>query len=394
MRVLYFRIWMVFWSMALVICPASSATAAQTANIAAGEYHSLAIAPSRSLWSWGYNNHGQLGQGDITERHSPKQVGADLNWVGVSGGRSHTLALKADGSLWGWGYNFYYQQFGGPPADRYTPTHIGTEYNDWVAVAAGGDHSLGLRTDGSLWSSGANSAGQCGLGYFSEKVVGPARVGLDNDWVAVAAGTGHSLAIKADGSLWAWGQDDAGQLGLGADTSNRSTPTRVGLDNDWVAVSGGFNHSLGVKTDGSLWGWGNNQNGQLGVGDPLTARLVPTQATTITGLKTVAACARFSLGVRSDGSLWAWGANVYGQLGLGDTTMRTIPTRVGTATNCQEVAGGTFYSLGLWRNGSVWAWGWNNHGQLGQGDTTNRSTPVRVPGFYGIAASWLLLLLE
>jgi len=328
--------------MALVILAGSGATAGQTGRISAGEYHSLAIAPNGSLWSWGYNHVGQLGLGDNIDKHSPKQVGADHNWLAVSGGRSFTLALKPDGSLWGWGYNYYYQQFGGPPSDRYTPTHVGTEYNNWVAVAAGGDHSLGLRADGSLWSSGANSAGQCGLGYLSEKVVGPARIGLDNDWAAIAAGTSHSLAIKTDGSLWAWGQNDRAQLGLN-DTGNRNTPTRVGSDNDWAAVSGGFNHSLGVKTTGTLWGWGDNVNGQLGVGAPLTARLIPTQVTTVTGLKTLLAGARSSLGIRT--------------------------------------------------NGSLWAWGYNNHGQLGQGDpTSDKNTPVKVPGFStGLSGGMLLL---
>jgi len=342
MKTQAFRLWGVLGGIALVILAGSGATAGQTGRISAGEYHSLAIAPNGSLWSWGYNHVGQLGLGDNIDKHSPKQVGAGHNWLAVSGGRSFTLALKPDGSLWGWGYNYFYQQFGGPPSDRYTPTHVGTEYNNWVAVAAGGDHSLGLRADGSLWSSGANSAGQCGLGYLSEKVVGPARIGLDNDWAAIAAGTSHSLAIKTDGSLWAWGQNDRAQLGLN-DTGNRNTPTRVGSDNDWAAVSGGFNHSLGIKTNGTLWGWGDNVNGQLGVGAPLTARLIPTQVTTVTGLKTLLAGARSSLGIRT--------------------------------------------------NGSLWAWGYNNHGQLGQGDpTSDKNTPVKVPGFStGLSGGMLLL---
>ncbi len=379
----------------LAAAPAASSAAAQTARIGAGDSYSLALARNSSLWAWGYNNHGQLGLGtpDI-ERHSPSQAGADRDWVTVSAGRAHALALKADGSLWGWGYNYYYQLFGGPPGDKFSPTHMGAEYNDWVAVAAGGDHSLGLRADGSLWSSGSNAGGQCGLGYFSEKVVGPAQVGLDNNWTAIAAGAGHSLGIKTDGSLWAWGRDDAGQLGLGADTSNRPTPMQVGTDYDWMAISAGFNHSLGIKQDGSLWGWGNNQQGQLGVGDPLTSRLVPTQATTITGLKTVSAGSWFSLGVKTNGSLWAWGANVYGQLGFGDTTRRTIPTQVGYDTSWQEVAGASFFSLALRKNSSVWAWGYNNHGQLGQGNTTDKYTPVQVPGFSSGLSGLTLLLLE
>ncbi len=397
----YARLGPILLGVALIIWSGGSTTAAQAARIGAGDYYSLAIARNGSLWAWGYDNHGQLGVGTIAgyELHSPKQAGTDRDWVTVSAGRAHALALKADGSLWGWGYNTYYQLFGGPPGDKFSPTHMGTEYNDWVAVAAGGDHSLGLRADGSLWSSGANSFGQCGLGYPSEKIVGPAQVGTDTNWAAIAAGAGTSLAIKTDGSLWSWGNNSSAQLGLGtSDTSPHPTPAQVliegGANYDWMAISVGFNHCLGLKADGTLWGWGINQQGQLGVGEPLTARLVPTQATTVTGLKTVSAGAWFSLGLKPDGSLWAWGANVYGQLGFGDTTRRTIPTQVGTATNWQEVAAASYFSLALRKNLSVWAWGWNNHGQLGLGNTADKYVPVPVPGFSPSLSGLEMLLLE
>lgn len=190
---------------------------------------------------------------------------------------------------------------------------------DWAAVAAGYEHSLALKTDGSLWAWGGNMFGQLGL-RDTHKRLKPVRVGTGRAWATISAAD-QSLALKRDGSLWAWGSNEFGQLGLG-DTRNRLRPARVGTQKDWTAIAAGGFHSLGLQSDGSLWAWGEKFAGGLG-------KLTPTRVGTGNDWTAIAAGYEHSLALKADGSLWAWGWNYWGDLGLGDTHDRLKPTRVG-----------------------------------------------------------------
>jgi len=179
-----------------------------------------------------------------------------------------SLGLKSDGSLWRWGvYEMVLFTGGAQTTNHPVPTRVGTD-TDWVAVAAGLGHSLGLKSDGSLWAWGDNRAGQLANGKTGGWVKDPARVGTESDWAGATAGQFCSLAIRSDGSLWAWGKNDKGQLGDGQLT-DRGAPSRVGTGTDWAAVGAGpaSAHSFGLKSDGSLWAWGGNEGGQLGNGN-------------------------------------------------------------------------------------------------------------------------------
>jgi len=324
----------------------------------------------------------------------------------IAAGMDFSLALKSDGSLWAWGRNENGQLGLGredwPHKANPTPRQVGTA-NDWAAVACDFGYSLALKTDGSLWAWGGSTftptqvgtgddwaAITAGLALRTDgslwalggnNGVTPTQVGNANDWAAISGGYDHSLALKKDGSLWAWGQNGYGELGLGsADTKAHPTPTQVGTDNDWTAVVAGYDYSLALKTDGSLWAWGWNLHDQAGLGDT-TKRTSPTQVGTDSDWTAIAGGWGYNLALKRDGSLWAWGDNANGELGPGYTAHIDSPTRIGSATDWAAITCGAGFSLALKRDGSLWVWGYNKYGQLGLGDTKDRHVPTRATGW-------------
>ena len=230
---------------------------------ASNAFHTLAIRADKTLWSWGQNASGQLGHGAYTARSSPVQVGTS-SWLAVSAGADHSLAIRADNTLWGWGVNTGGTYFGATPlVNRSSPVQIGTD--SWLAVATGSGHMLAIRADNTLWSWGINNQGQLGNGTTTTQVT-PLQVGTSS-WSAVSAGTLHSLAIRADNTLWSMGYNNSGNLGIGTagGATSRSSPVQVGTSS-WLAVDAGSDHSLAIRADNTLWGWGAGNFGQLNNG--------------------------------------------------------------------------------------------------------------------------------
>jgi alpha-tubulin suppressor-like RCC1 family protein len=387
MKLRYLWLLVVFSGLTLFIPPAVCAAATNKSLIAAGFNHTLAIQKDGSLWAWGYNDSGQLGLGDYTPpptHRVPTRVGTASDWVAVAAGAEHSLGLKADGTLWAWGQNGWGKLGLGPSADwQYAPAQVSG--SDWIAIAAGFNHNLGLKADGTLWAWGTNVQGELGLGFTdSNDHPVPVQVeGFDGIyWVAVAAGHSHSIGLTSDGNLWAWGRNGEGQLGL-EDTINRNAPSSISplpplMQPGWTTVTTVGNHCLGLKSDGTLWAWGDNASGQLGLGDTV-GRTAPTHvALGGNGYVAIAAGTAHSLGLKADGWLLSWGNNLYGQLGLDNTTQRLYPTIVGNLGLVTLAA--NKHCLGLKADGTLWAWGLNN-GILGLGDTTNRLSPTQVPSF-------------
>lgn len=355
--------------------------------VTGGGFHSAAVKTDGTVVAWGSNFLRQLGNGAKQDSATPVPV-SDLTGVDtVAGGDSHTLALKADGTVWAWGSNSSGQIGDGTTRDPRTPVQV-IGLTGVTAIAAGGAHSLALKADGTLWAWGSNVRGQLGDGTTTNRTA-PVQVNGITGVTAFAGGHAHTLALKADGTVWAWGNNASGQLGDGTTTS-RSVPAQVnGLTGATsIAATVEASHSAALKADGTVWAWGSNNRGQLGDGTT-TNRTRPVQVTGLTGVTSIVASgeegAQFgglshTLALKGDGTVWAWGYNNYGQLGDGTTTDRTQPVQVTGLTQVAALSGGGFHNLALKIDGSVWAWGDNRNGQLGDGTTINRTTPVQVSG--------------
>jgi alpha-tubulin suppressor-like RCC1 family protein len=270
----------------------------------------------------------------------------------MTGGWESTILLKADGSLWGCGTN-HWGELGLGDIDYFTTLEqIGTG-SDWSQVAFGSVHSLAGRKDGTIWGTGQNQFGQLGVGDNDHRNE-LTQTGGDWDWVKITAGPAYLLAIKENGTLWAWGFNDYGQLGDGTKIE-KNVPTLIGsIEDIWLDVSA-KGHTLAIKSDGTLWSWGRNMYGQLGLGDmgDGTDRTVPTQVGSDNGWVSVAAGLSHSLALREDGTLWAWGQNQHGQLGLGTNDSQNIPTQVGNDNYWVFIAAGNWHSLAIKEDGSV-----------------------------------------
>jgi alpha-tubulin suppressor-like RCC1 family protein len=356
-------------------------------KVSAGYCHSLAIKNDGTLWAWGYNGYGSLGVGDITNRSSPIQVGSLKTWASIKanpalGYVGSSLATKTDGTLWAWGANNYGQLGLGDVVSRSSPSQVGALTN-WAQVSAGGGSIVGVKKDGTLWAWGRNNWGALGIGATG-RLSSPVQVGSLTNWSQVSVGgyrdDAFTLALKTDGTLWGWGYNRVGQLGIG-NITDVSSPVQVGTLTSWSQVSAGYTHALAIKKDGTLWGWGysyTSVGGYLGTGNR-TSTQSPVQVGSLTNWTQVASGKYQSVAIKNDGTVWSWGSSAgKGILGLGNQEFAFSPTQVGALTNWSKIESGMDSSTSIKTDGTLWAWGYNNSGQLGLGDTATRSSPVQV----------------
>ena len=338
------------------------------------------------LYTWGRNFAGRLGQGDTLNKSSPVQVGSLINWSTVAGKDYSEFAIKTDSTLWAWGNNGQGQLGLSDITYRSSPVQVGSLSN-WSTISCWSLHSIAIKTDGTLWSWGYNSYGTLGLGDVVAKS-SPVQVGLLTTWSKVVMGNHWTTATKTDGTLWAWGNNAYGQLGQG-NTFNKSSPVQVGSLTTWLSIANGKHNLVAIKTDGTLWAWGRNNNGQLGLSDSGagTNRYTPVQVGALTTWLNIASGQYHTIATKTDGTLWTWGGNGYGQLALNNTAYKSSPNQVGSLTNWKDIDGGLYHTVATKTDGTLWTWGRNNLGQLGLGNAN--ATNILSPAQVGSLTNWL-----
>ena len=302
--------------------------------------------PYFNLLAWGANGTGQLGDNTTITRSSPVSVvGGFTDWVQVSGS-NRGLGIRANGSAWAWGCNLSGRLGDNTTTARSSPVSVVGGFTDWVQVAAGYVHSLGVRANGTAWAWGGNTQGRLGDGTTTSKSSPVSVVGGFTDWILVA-GASHSLGIRANGSAWGWGFNQYGRLGDGTTTDRSSPVSVVGGFTDWVQVAAGFGHSIGLRANGSAWAWGANGSGQIGDGTTTSKSSPVSVVGGFTDWVQVSGNSH-SLGLRANGTAWAWGGNGNGELGDNTATSRLSPVSViGGFTDWVQVSDGNGFSLGL-----------------------------------------------
>jgi len=347
-----------------------------------------------SMYSWGWGCNGSLGDNTTVTKSSPVSVvGGFTDWrqvsVGGLGGAGSNnafgLAVRTNGTAWAWGNGSGGKLGNGTTTNHSSPVSVIGGFTDWCQVSTSrfnNGFSLAVKQNGTAWAWGCNNYGQIGDNTTVSKSSPVSVVGGFTDWCQISAGGRHSLAVRQNGTAWAWGRGGYGPLGDGTAVNKSSPVSVVGGFTNWCQVSGGYNFSLGLRTNGTLWAWGYGNQGQLGIGCLVFYPLSPLSVVGgFTDWCQVSAGSTHSLGVRQNGTAWAWGNNASGRLGDNTTVNKSSPVSVvGGFTNWCQVAAGGLHSLGLKQDSTPWAWGDGTDGRLGNNCTTNRSSPVSVVG--------------
>ena len=335
------------------------------------------------LYCWGLNTSGEVGDATITSpRKTPTATaGGVTTWRSVGGSYGITCADRTDDTLWCWG-GFGTAHLGIGYATYQAAPIVPVAGATWVSPSGGTNHACSVKTDGTLWCWGLNTNGQLGINSTTAKttptqVTSPSATG----WATVAAGGSHTCATRTDGSLYCWGLNTDGQLGDNT-LVQKLVPTREsGAASNWSVVTTGSVHTCAMKSTAAIYCWGNGTNGEIGNAASVDVKVPTQESTAATNWTWISAGGSHTCAVKSTGTLWCWGDSTNGQIGDNGTTDRNTPTQAsGAATNWETVSGGKSHTCAVKTTGALYCWGLNSSGQLGDNTTTQRLVPTAESG--------------
>lgn len=360
-------------SIVTLITAHGASWASTTPMIAGGSWHTIALKSDGTVYAWGYNYFGQLGDGTTGKgrQTTPVKVSGISDVTDIAGGSNYTTALKSDGTVWAWGENEYGQLGNGTTDDSAEPVQVG-DLTNVTAITNGLGGGFALKSDGTVWGWGVDYSDYLGEEEGYSWRTTPEQISGLSDVTAIASGYIYTFTLKSDGTVWGWGDEEFGE-------GNTSTPVQVSGLSDVTAIAAGWGFAFALKSDGTVWAWGDNSSGQLGDGTT-EDKNTPVQVNNLSGVIAIACGNDHTIALKSDGTVWTCGKNYFGQLGDGTTEDRRTPVQVGSLSDVTAIASGRYHSIALKSDGTVWVWGQCGAGQLGNGTFNadhTQTTPVQ-----------------
>jgi alpha-tubulin suppressor-like RCC1 family protein len=343
-----------------------------------------------TLYTWGRGGTGALGDGTTTTKSSPVSVvGGFTDWIDVGSGYDHLCGIRANGTAWSWGRNSNGQLGDGTTTSTSSPVSVVGGFTDWIQISVNRNGTSGLRANGTIWSWGNNINGQLGNNTTVSASSPVSVVGGFTDWVQVSQGESFAGAVRANGTIWMWGNNSSGRLGTNNTTARSSPVPIVGGFTDWVQLSCGYASSAALRANGTIWAWGSGSYGRLGSGSTTTRSSPVSVVGGFTDWVQVSHGGGHTIALRANGTLWSWGRNSNGQLGDNTLQSKSSPVSVvGGFTDWAQVSVGGNAGMGIRTNGTAWSWGRNYYGKLGTGNTISTSSPVSVIGGF---TDWVMI---
>lgn len=362
----------------------AAAASAGVVNVSAAFYHSVVLTGDGAVYTWGGTDTswGILGTGADQSDGSLRRVNGLPTIVAIDANFLTSLAVDRDGGVWAWGDNQYGQCGNSQIASFFSPVQI-NGLSHIVQVSNGDLHCAAVDDSGHVWTWGDNMYGQLGAGYAGPAQYTPVKVSIDNVKI-VSAGNGFTVALKKDGTVWAWGENTFGMTGQSWTGQGSKTLTPSKVEGLWniVKIDVGYDHTLALRDDGTVWAWGDGEENKLcdGQGYYGTATVsAPVQVNGLPFIADIAAADHSSMALSRDGNVYVWGSNGDGQYGNGIDlqTPEHSPQKVPGLDNVVSMAAGLGHCLAVKKDGSLWAWGKNDEGQVQPGKGKKVMTPLK-----------------